>query len=450
MHDETSADDTPAAVEEPSVPAPSPYDSVSRLDADSVVIRQPPPARERHKQRVTSDVRTWVSLGMAIPLYLLLVGGAHAMPEDISRLLLERGWIPHVIMALSCWCIAILVVKTVGLKVQRKAFSLELLPPSVPRITPDSVPQVLQHIEGLRTRHVDLRASRSFLVERAKRLLEHFAARGDVTEMATVNAADADADAGAVASSFSLVKVLVWAIPILGFIGTVVGISVAVGGFSQSLEGAEQLDTIKSSLGEVTSGLAVAFDTTLVALVASILVMLPTSWVQKAEEQLVNDVDDFCVTHILRRLASEQAPVVEPAATRETPSADDLRQLIVDTVASPLAEMIAANTALMRQLAADHAALGNVSGALAQQLSTFADASRELSPQVARAVEQLSRATQLADDSTTMLGRTSDQLCRELGASRKLMQLLAAGMGHPAPHANGANGSNGVGLSLGE
>jgi biopolymer transport protein ExbB/TolQ len=456
------ADEASTPVAPPAEPAPSIYDSISRIDSDVVVLNREQP-QSRVNKRVTSDVRSWVSLALAIPLYGLVVGGAHAAPRDISRLLLERGWIPHVIMALSCWCLSILVVKAVALKVQRKAFKLDLLPKSTPRISAENVTLVIDYIEGVRKRNVDLKASRSFLVERVLRILEHFAARGDVSEIAAVNTADADADAAAVASSFSLVKVLVWAIPILGFIGTVVGISVAVGGFSQSLEGAEQLDTIKSSLGEVTSGLAVAFDTTLVALVASIFVMLPTSWVQKAEEQLVNDVDDFCVTNILRRLVSQDELAAEEETSgivEEVATADELRLLVLETVANPLAEMLAANAALMKRLTDDQAALGGMHATLSDQLTTFANVSREIGPQVGRAVEQLGRATQMAEQSTDMFGRTSEQLCRELGASRQLMQLLAAGLGSPAgiapapqssvsSGASGANGTNGTNGSNG-
>ncbi len=108
-------------------------------------------------------------------------------------------------------------------------------------------------------------------------------------------------------------KVLVWAMPILGLIGTVVGLSGAVGAFSHAMSGAEQLDTIKDSLREVTTGLAVAFDATFVALVASILVMLPMTWLQKAEDKLVNDVDDYAVTHILARLGDRDQPAAAHA-----------------------------------------------------------------------------------------------------------------------------------------
>ena len=55
--------------------------------------------------------------------------------------------------------------------------------------------------------------------------------------------------------------------------GAIVGVAVgaAVGGFSESLDAAASLEGLKSSIGSVTGGLGVAFDTTLLALVLSVV-----------------------------------------------------------------------------------------------------------------------------------------------------------------------------------
>ncbi|MFH1268221.1 MAG: hypothetical protein ABIK89_21080 [Planctomycetota bacterium] len=94
----------------------------------------------------------------------------------------------------------------------------------------------------------------------------------------------------------------IWAIPILGFVGTVIGISASVGAFSGALESAQEISGLKDSLNDVTGGLATAFDTTLIALVMSMLVMFPSSSLQKAEEDLLNWVDEYCNENLLKRL----------------------------------------------------------------------------------------------------------------------------------------------------
>ncbi|MEK6238868.1 MAG: hypothetical protein N2C14_29485, partial [Planctomycetales bacterium] len=83
---------------------------------------------------------------------------------------------------------------------------------------------------------------------------------------------------------------------------TVLGISNAVGGFAGSLDQAQDISVLKESLNGVTSGLAVAFDTTLVALVMSLIVMFPTTSMQQSEEDLLNWVDEYCNENLVKRL----------------------------------------------------------------------------------------------------------------------------------------------------
>jgi biopolymer transport protein ExbB/TolQ len=430
------------------------------------------PTQKNVHRRATSDIAILPALAMAVPLYGITVLAAKAMPRYVRELLLERGWVTHVIVLLTYVALAILVLKTIALVKQRRAFALDILPTNGGTITPDAASAMIDHVDEQRLRFGGPRKTRSFLIERVSRVLHHFAARGDVSETATAQGTDSDADASGVASSFSIVKVLVWAMPILGFIGTVIGISEAMAGFSKSLEGAAEFDSVKSSLGNVTTGLALAFDTTLVALVASILVMLPMSWLAKAEERLIEDVDDYCVTNLLRRLVGPETQAAEASASAVAPSAAlvqaeesavALRQFIVDTLAPSFSEMLSANAKLMTRLTEDREALTASQTLLAEQLTAFAASAATLAPAVERGAAELGRATALLDQSTTLadrsaaaVGRAQDQLCRELGASRQLLQLLAAGLGggsaspSPAPEARSANGHHANGREIAE
>jgi len=107
-------------------------------------------------------------------------------------------------------------------------------------------------------------------------------------------------------SSYVLIKVFIWAIPILGFIGTVLGISDAVSSFGGEMGAAADIEVIKEQLGQVTGGLSEAFDTTLVSLIFSLFVMFPTSVMQKNEEDLLNKVDEYCNEYFLKRLREPQ------------------------------------------------------------------------------------------------------------------------------------------------
>ena len=106
-------------------------------------------------------------------------------------------------------------------------------------------------------------------------------------------------------TSYTILQVFIWAIPILGFIGTVLGIGEAVSEFAtfiQTAEGAQLSNQMRAALGGVTSGLAVAFNTTFLALVLVIPVMLITSFMQKLEETFLVDIEEYMLEHLLPHL----------------------------------------------------------------------------------------------------------------------------------------------------
>ena len=104
-------------------------------------------------------------------------------------------------------------------------------------------------------------------------------------------------------TSYTILQVFIWAIPILGFIGTVLGIGQAVSEFSifiQTAEGGAQFGTqMRTALGGVTSGLAVAFNTTFLALVLVIPVMILTSFLHKNEEELLLEIEEYFIEELL-------------------------------------------------------------------------------------------------------------------------------------------------------
>lgn len=94
-----------------------------------------------------------------------------------------------------------------------------------------------------------------------------------------------DRAADELAAGYAPLTTILWAIPIVGFLGTVMGITIAVANISP-----EQLE---QSLGSVTGGLAVAFDTTALALALSLVLGFATLFVRRSEEQLLNLIDDL-------------------------------------------------------------------------------------------------------------------------------------------------------------
>jgi biopolymer transport protein ExbB/TolQ len=219
-----------------------------------------------------------------------------------------RGWVPYVIAWLSAWAGLLLAGKALLLARQRKSLTLDLLPDALSsRVTAGNAASFRRHLQHLAERELPPRRfpasrARNLLVERLDRALEHFRMRGSASDVVDQLGNQSQIDANAVESSYTMIRVFIWAIPLLGFIGTVLGISEAVAGFSDSVAQAVDLDVMKQSIGAVTSGLGVAFDTTLLALVMSIFIMFPTSSLQKAEEDFLDRVDVYCEQHLGRRL----------------------------------------------------------------------------------------------------------------------------------------------------
>jgi biopolymer transport protein ExbB/TolQ len=98
---------------------------------------------------------------------------------------------------------------------------------------------------------------------------------------------------------YNIIRYITWLIPSLGFIGTVVGIMLALNyaGDRANVESPEMLY-------EVTQRLGVAFSTTLLALImASILVFLQNI-IQGREEKTLNRAGQYCLDNLINRLYS--------------------------------------------------------------------------------------------------------------------------------------------------
>ncbi|MEE2990608.1 MAG: MotA/TolQ/ExbB proton channel family protein [Planctomycetota bacterium] len=96
-----------------------------------------------------------------------------------------------------------------------------------------------------------------------------------------------DMDADRQHDAYSLVRIIIWATPMLGFLGTVIGITQALGDLATRQLGGD----LQVAMQGLLSGLYVAFDTTALALSLSILLMFLQFLVDRCETQLLSVVD---------------------------------------------------------------------------------------------------------------------------------------------------------------
>ncbi len=97
-------------------------------------------------------------------------------------------------------------------------------------------------------------------------------------------------------AAYSMVRIIVWAIPILGLLGTVIGITIAVANLNP--------ETLEESMTKVTHGLGVAFDHTATALSLTMMLMFLKSGVERIEDRLLGRVDERTGQELVGRFQS--------------------------------------------------------------------------------------------------------------------------------------------------
>ena len=194
--------------------------------------------------------------------------------------------------------VAVLSLKSKKLKFQQLALSLSAVPAEPEFIlTEATTATVLARINSLvdHPRHF-------ILLNRIDRALSNLKNIGQVNDVSAILRAQAENDEDQVASSYTLLNGLVWAIPVLGFIGTVQGLSMAIGQFTNTLQAAGDITMIRTSLQGVTTGLATAFETTLIALVFALILQLWITFQQKREMSFLDECNDYCHSHVVSKL----------------------------------------------------------------------------------------------------------------------------------------------------
>ena len=91
--------------------------------------------------------------------------------------------------------------------------------------------------------------------------------------------------------SYLLPRYISWAVPILGFIGTVLGISLAADGIRRIIGSDTGISGLSSDLSGAIAPLGIAFDTTLIALSLSVVLTLFLSLVQRDEERILAAIE---------------------------------------------------------------------------------------------------------------------------------------------------------------
>lgn len=196
------------------------------------------------------------------------------------------------------WAMTTLFIKSRKLEFQRRALQLAAVPQQPDFVLNEATARiVLERLHGLvdHPRHF-------ILLNRIERALSNLHNIGGLSDVSTILRSQAENDENQIASSYTMVAGMIWAIPVLGFIGTVQGLSQAVGKFGQTLQASAEVARLKESLLGVTGGLSTAFETTLVGLVAALIIQLFLSYLQQKETDFLDECNDYCQSHVIAKL----------------------------------------------------------------------------------------------------------------------------------------------------
>lgn len=228
-------------------------------------------------------------------------------------LMFERGWEQYVGTGIYLWAVLTLGRELMGLWKNEQAF--------------EEAPELLRRVKHATTRNPDDAATPTaaakvnaipedewrLLPRRVRQLVSYIreTRTPSVTQLMEVNREGSGLDQEQVAGRFTLTRYILYLLPVIGFIGTVEGISRALMNISKVLPMVKELDGFLSNLTGVTAALQIAFDSTLLALFLSAALMLVQTLVYRQSEELLARVDRWVVEYVLPRVGEPENPVVD-------------------------------------------------------------------------------------------------------------------------------------------
>ena len=222
-----------------------------------------------------------------------------------SDMFTKRGMTPYCMILLASWSLFILLIKAAKVRLQRKALKIAIIPREHDFVlSPNTVDQVLGNVANAVEQPKFF-----FLFNRIVGTLSNLKNIGNISDVGDILRSYNDQDIESVETSHSLLNGFLWSIPVLGFIGTVEGLSQAIGNFGKVLSAGADMAALTLSLQDVTGGLATAFETTLVALVLALALQLLATAMKKSEEELLLACSEYCTTNIVSRLRTEKLSI---------------------------------------------------------------------------------------------------------------------------------------------
>ncbi len=210
------------------------------------------------------------------------------VPER-SLYVLVKDYEQEACFILMLWAFAIMSYKGLATRRERSLLATDLVQvPEGMRILPEDTREYARQIEAMPADGRNLLVPRAVLAA-----LSRFGATRNVQDVSEAAHGVCQTESERLDSELSMVRYIAWAIPAIGFIGTVRGIGDAL---SQAHK------AVTRDIAGVTEGLGVAFNSTLIALLISIVIMFLLHQLQLAQERLVLDTGTYLDQRLIRHM----------------------------------------------------------------------------------------------------------------------------------------------------
>jgi len=241
-----------------------------------------------------------IVIALAISITVTLLAKHDNAAAALFNLRKGTGVIPLVIVAMALWSVIWCWRRIKFVQALREASDLNFVDKAISllnRQSPDPATELLSQLPAY--------GEVSPTLSRLSSILQQWKLEPGVEQADIVCQNHLFHDEEHITKAYNLMRTFVWAMPVLGLIGTVVGISGAVSGFATFLSGGvDNVEMIKSSLIGVTRGLSFAFLITMLGLVGALVAMLLSNWLQAQEEQVIADVQTAVTDKFLPALQS--------------------------------------------------------------------------------------------------------------------------------------------------
>ncbi len=214
--------------------------------------------------------------------------------QDRSIYVVLRDYEQETCFVLMFWAMAIMGFKARAALRERRLLGQDMIDINEGMsILPEDARQYTRPIQALPEESRDYLVPRTLLAA-----LQRFSSTRNVQDVSEAVRAVCDNESDRLDSELSMVRYIAWAIPSIGFIGTVRGIGEALGQAYKAVEG---------DIAGVTASLGVAFNSTFIALVISIVLMFLMHQLQLIQERLVMDAHDYADQKLVRHMQVRSA-----------------------------------------------------------------------------------------------------------------------------------------------